>query len=78
MRLINTETLELNEFFHIAWDDDSFPKYAILSHCWNADEVTYEDFVKRRRLDSLGYRKIKDCSSFALAGGFQWVWIDTW
>ncbi|KXH39011.1 HET domain-containing protein [Colletotrichum salicis] len=38
MRLINVNSLRLEEFF-----DDSIPKYAILSHTWGKDEVTYQD-----------------------------------
>jgi hypothetical protein len=38
MRLINTTTIELNEFF-----DKHIPPYAILSHTWGEDEVTFKD-----------------------------------
>jgi len=39
MRLINVETLEMKEFF-----DVSIPPYAILSHTWGSDEVSYQDW----------------------------------
>jgi hypothetical protein len=41
MRLINTRTLEFEEFYN----EDTTPGYAILSHTWsnNKDEVTYQD-----------------------------------
>lgn len=77
MRLIKTTTLELHDFFHVAWDKAS-PTYAILSHCWGSDEVTYKDFVKKRKTDSAGHRKIVECCKFALSRGHKWVWIDTW
>ncbi|KAK2775654.1 het domain-containing protein [Colletotrichum kahawae] len=38
MRLINVDTLELEEFF-----DDSIPRYAILSHTWGQEEVSFQD-----------------------------------
>ncbi|KAH0445037.1 het domain-containing protein [Colletotrichum camelliae] len=38
MRLINVDTLELEEFF-----DDDIPKYAILSHTWGHEEVSFQD-----------------------------------
>lgn len=79
-RLINTTTLELQEFFNVrpVRRDENFPKYAILSHCWTSDEVGYKDFVKKRMLESLGYRKIKNACKFARSRGFYWLWVDTW
>jgi hypothetical protein len=38
MRLINTQTLHLEEFL-----DDKIPEYAILSHTWCDEEVTLQD-----------------------------------
>ncbi|KAK1453902.1 HET domain-containing protein [Colletotrichum melonis] len=38
MRLINVNTLQLEEFF-----DDEIPLYTILSHTWGKDEVTFQD-----------------------------------
>ncbi|KAK3613287.1 hypothetical protein LTR56_027973 [Elasticomyces elasticus] len=53
MRLINIHTLEFAEFY-----DDQIPPYAILSHRWTDDEITYADFRKGRRKDSVGYEKV--------------------
>jgi hypothetical protein len=39
MRLINVDTLEMKEFF-----DHSMPPYAILSHTWGSDEVSFQDW----------------------------------
>lgn len=39
MRLINIETLALEEFF-----GDSIPRYAILSHTWEAEEISFQDY----------------------------------
>ena len=38
MRLINVKTLEVEEFF-----DDRIPTYAVLSHMWDTDKVTFSD-----------------------------------
>ncbi|KAF3811171.1 Vegetative incompatibility protein HET-E-1 [Colletotrichum gloeosporioides] len=38
MRLINVETLELEEFF-----DEDTPEFAILSHTWGKEEVSFQD-----------------------------------
>lgn len=39
MRLLNTRTLRL-EYFH---DQNTAPKYAILSHTWGDDEILFAD-----------------------------------
>ncbi|KAH8901249.1 hypothetical protein GQ53DRAFT_775862 [Thozetella sp. PMI_491] len=39
MRLINVETLDLEEFY-----GEEVPKYAILSHTWEDGEVTFQDW----------------------------------
>lgn len=41
MRLINTDTLEFEEF-----EGEDIPKYAILSHTWGSDEVSFGDFQR--------------------------------
>lgn len=38
MRLLNTETLQLYQF-----GDDEIPTYAILSHTWLGEEITFKD-----------------------------------
>jgi hypothetical protein len=43
MRLVNTTTIQLHEFF-----DDEIPPYAILSHRWETDEVTFQDLMEGR------------------------------
>ena len=44
MRLINTTTLALSEFF-----GESIPEYAILSHTWGEEEVTFQDWSNARQ-----------------------------
>lgn len=39
MRLLNIETLEIETFVNAS----TRPPYAILSHTWGADEVTFQD-----------------------------------
>jgi hypothetical protein len=41
MRLIHTKTRQLKEFL----GDDNVPPYAILSHTWGEEEVTYQDML---------------------------------
>jgi hypothetical protein len=48
MRLIDVETLGLRSF-----TDDCIPRYAILSHTWGADEVSYLELVWINRIKAL-------------------------
>ncbi|KAK5135464.1 hypothetical protein LTR08_005252 [Meristemomyces frigidus] len=73
MRLINTTTLELHEYI----DAPNAPGYAILSHRWGEQEVSYEEYQAGRKRDGPGYRKITDSCAFARQHGTAWMWIDT-
>lgn len=74
MRLINTETLKLDQFF-----DSQIPEYAILSHTWERDELTYQDMQKLvpHIQQKAGYMKAVDCCKLARAQGYKYIWIDT-
>ena len=72
MRLLETSTFELKEFF-----DANIPEYAILSHRWGEDEVTFKQMLKRTAPPGQGLRKIQKCCSLAASNGFRWAWIDT-
>ncbi|KAI1338012.1 HET-domain-containing protein [Xylariaceae sp. FL0016] len=73
MRLINTKTLQLEEFI------GRIPDYAILSHRWGSDEVSYQDMlnldpaVQRKE----GFAKIKYTCDQAAKDGLDWAWVDT-
>lgn len=57
MRLINTKSLKLEEYF-----GDDIPRYAILSHTWGDDEMTFQEFQDVQREEKYrarsGYLKI--------------------
>lgn len=75
MRLLDARTAELHEFF-----DPTIPLYAILSHRWGEDEVTYQDIAtphSYRVNAKAGWRKIVHTCQQALADGLDYVWIDT-
>ena len=84
MYLLDTTTKRLSSFF-----DERRPPYAILSHTWGTEEVTFEDFkqfhegsLRQHPFSSLvssraGWRKIEACCDQALRDGLKWVWIDT-
>jgi hypothetical protein len=73
MRLINTECLRLEEYI-----DNNIPPYAILSHTWEDEEVTLQDWSDlETRSSKKGYTKIRDTCAQALKDGYRYVWVDT-
>jgi hypothetical protein len=78
MWLINTSTLSLKLYY-----GDDIPAYAILSHTWGEDEVSFQEFTqvseaKNDRITSkAGYRKISATCDRALKDGYCFAWIDT-
>lgn len=74
MRLINTETLELSEFF-----GEDIPAYAILSHTWTKEELTLREWTTPSDAtpSKAGYKKICMACSLARRYGHAWVWVDT-
>lgn len=75
MRLLHAQTLEFEDFA----SPETTPKYAILSHTWGDEEVTYEDMrVNRESAESkAGYQKIRGCAWQTLEDGLEYFWIDT-
>ncbi|KAF6807474.1 het domain containing protein, partial [Colletotrichum musicola] len=73
MRLINTATLALEEFF-----GDNIPPYAILSHVWGPEEVTFQDWQDLAKArEKQGFQKIELARNQALANDLGWLWVDT-
>ncbi|KAI0383489.1 HET-domain-containing protein [Hypomontagnella monticulosa] len=77
MWLLNTENGNLEEFFGAAIPSE----YAVLSHRWGDEEVSFRDWLSRSSRPELcsksGFRKIKHCCEVAKSEGIKWVWIDT-
>jgi hypothetical protein len=72
MRLINAETRQLEEFFGY-----NIPKYAILSHRWSNDEVTFSEYGRSSVRGKTGFQKIENACIQAIKDSIQYVWIDT-
>ena len=76
MRLLNSRSLKIREFSDT---EVRGRDYAILSHTWGNDEVTFEDIEKQepsaKRKE--GYDKLLGCCRQARADGHHWVWVDT-
>jgi Heterokaryon incompatibility protein (HET) len=51
--------------------------YAILSHTWTDQEVTYQDLIRGTGKDKSGYEKIKFCREQAAKDDLQYFWVDT-
>lgn len=74
MRLINSETLQLEEFI-----GSNIPTYAILSHTWGPEEVSFFDYTSNRAVAETkdGYRKIRLSCEQARKHKISYVWVDT-
>ncbi|KAK5657628.1 hypothetical protein OQA88_2700 [Cercophora sp. LCS_1] len=72
MRLINTSTKVLEEFI-----GRNIPEYAILSHTWAEEEVTFKDFTAGSYNTMKGYQKIEATCRLAREAGIQYAWVDT-
>jgi hypothetical protein len=76
MWLLDTSTLELNEF-----TGGNIPRYTILSHTWGSaeEEISFHDLRKDRGTAQLkaGYSKIKNCCLKSAQNGHRYTWIDT-
>ncbi|KAF7503525.1 hypothetical protein GJ744_003676 [Endocarpon pusillum] len=72
-RLISTYAFSLTEF-----DPQNIPsEYAIFSHRWGPDEVTYKDIENGTAKTKAGYKKLKFCAKQAARDGLLYFWIDT-
>ncbi|KAK4102837.1 HET-domain-containing protein [Parathielavia hyrcaniae] len=75
MRLLDTRTRRFEEFI------DDIPPYAILSHTWGADEISFAEMVNpaNGRTGSQGYDKIDSACLQAQNQHqpFDHIWIDT-
>jgi hypothetical protein len=56
---------------------DNVPRYAILSHTWGAEEVTFRDMTDGTGKNKAGYDKIRFCAEMARCHDWQYFWIDT-
>jgi hypothetical protein len=57
--------------------DNENLKYAILSHTWGSEEVTFEDLKNGTGKNKAGLRKIRFCAEQAVRDGLRYFWVDT-
>jgi hypothetical protein len=72
MRLLHSTLLKLVEFM-----ERDLPPYAILSHTWEMQEVSFQEMQCDGAKSRKGYSKIEGCCKVAAASGFEYVWVDT-
>ncbi|KAI0975637.1 heterokaryon incompatibility protein-domain-containing protein [Xylaria arbuscula] len=72
MRLLNVHTFVISEFY-----GNQIPRYAILSHTWDEEEVTLQDMIEGKAPSRRGYQKIALCCEQARCDGLPYAWIDT-
>lgn len=74
MRLIRTDTYRFESF-----EEVECPRYAILSHRWEAEEVSLQDALSSciKKLNSNGARKIRASCKIALQHRLKYIWVDT-
>ena len=76
MRLLNSCTWEIAEFI----SENDIPPYAIVSHTWNDEEISFRDWetLCSKEVEAMrGYLKVKYSCAQAAADGLEWLWIDT-
>jgi hypothetical protein len=72
MRLLHSTTIKLHEFV-----GSQIPPYAILSHTWDDEEVSFQELQSGNTLQKKGFEKIKRCCEIAAEDGFEYAWVDT-
>jgi hypothetical protein len=73
MRLLDTFKLSLTEFF-----DDQIPsRYAILSHTWETEEITFQELQEGTNKYKHGWAKVEKFCALAAKSNFRYVWVDT-
>jgi hypothetical protein len=65
------------EFSPTEFFEGHIPRYAILSHRWGEEEVTFRDLAKGGAKKMAGYSKIQFCGEQARRDGLQYFWLDT-
>jgi hypothetical protein len=75
MRLLNTKSKRLESFYN-----QPIPEYAILSHRWENEEITFQEINELSERDlqkRKGYWKIEKCCDQAKEENLAYAWVDT-
>ncbi|KAK4032106.1 HET-domain-containing protein [Parachaetomium inaequale] len=77
MRLLHTTKLQLVEFQNQDILPSAIPPYAILSHTWAEEEVSFQDVQQGLAQSQRGYERVAGACALAVQDGFEYLWIDT-
>ena len=82
MRLIDAQRfLDGAADFFVETDERDYAPYAIVSHRWGDEELSYDDAKHIRKREDLklrkGYAKIRNACKQALEDNLFFVWCDT-
>ena len=72
--------LSLNGQGKLDWAEFSqheIPPYAILSHTWGTEEVSFLDLINHNGENRAGYRKVVFCGEQAARDNLRFFWVDT-
>ena len=71
MRLLHTSKFLLRVF-----SEESIPKYTILSHTWDTQELSFQDMSSGNFKQLPGFDKVKGACQ-TVKDRYDWIWIDT-
>ncbi|OTA53183.1 HET-domain-containing protein [Hypoxylon sp. EC38] len=86
MKLLQTQTAKETGILRLVEKRvNELPPYAILSHTWEDDEITFEDIENGRANDAsmktpaalASLSKLRGACIQAAADGFEYIWIDS-
>lgn len=72
IRLIKTDDLSLH-----VYEGRNVPEYAILSHRWEADEISFQELQGNLNQHKAGWQKLRQFCRYAERRGQRFVWMDT-
>src|SRR5882724_4313234 len=75
MRLLNVKDLVVEKFL-----GKEVPTYAILSHTWENEEITFDDvenLLQPELQKRKGYNKLSSAIRQATRDGYEYLWADT-
>ena len=73
MRLLHTTKLQLVEFQGQRILPSAIPPYAILSHTWAKEEVSFQDVQQGLAQSRQGYDKVAGACALAVQDGFEYI-----
>ncbi|KAK4178078.1 vegetative incompatibility protein HET-E-1 [Triangularia setosa] len=69
--------LSVKDIAAVDFTNTQIPRYAILSHTWEEEEVTFGQLADPQSVQKIGYAKIRNTCLLAAQDGFDYAWVDT-